>query len=220
MRPVAQIKHIRVMKKIISLFVLAICTTCLVYAQPKTSERALWKKAKRFAKELSADGWKTNSSKGLEVAVYEHYLALKDEQNKELVSNVEGGVNVKTVNAAKQWAHNNAVMSYAQTASTFVKGRIASEISGGLKNNPALDNFYAAYENLVSKEISGELIPSISIYRESQKGNIEYRIYFLVNEAKASESRIRALKNALIESEVARMNAEQITKFVQEGFDF
>ena len=110
-------------------------------------------------------------------------------------------------------------MTYAQTAATFVKGRIASEISGGLKNNPALDNFYAAYENLVSKEISGELTPSISIYRESKRGNIEYRIYFLVNEAKASESRIRAMKNALIESEVARMNAEQITKFVQEGFD-
>ena len=99
------------MKKIISLFVLAICTTCLAYAQPKTSERALWKKAKRFAKELSADGWKTNSSKGLEVAVYEHYLALNDEQNRELVANVEGNVNVKTINAAKQWAHNNAIMT-------------------------------------------------------------------------------------------------------------
>lgn len=207
------------MKKIISLFVLTICTTWGVCAQPKTSDRALWKKAKRFAKELRADGWQSNSSKGLDVAVYEHYLALKDEQNRELVSNVEGHVNVKTVNAAKQWAHNNAVMTYAQTAAIFIKGRIASEISGGLQNNPALDNFYAAYENLVSKEISGELTPSISIYRENQKGNIEYRIYFLVNEAKASESRIKALKNALLESEVARMNAEQITKFVQEGFD-
>ncbi len=207
------------MKKIISLLVLVLCTISLVSAQPRTSDKALWRKAKKFAKELTADGWKTNSSKGLDVAVYEHYIALNDEKNKELIANVEGNVNVKTVNAAKQWAHNNAVMTYAQTAATFVRGRIASEIAGGLKDNPALDNFYAAYENLVSKEISGELTPSISIYRETKKGNIEYRIYYLVNEDKASESRIRAMKNALIESEIARMNAEQITKFVQEGFD-
>ena len=208
------------MKRIVTLFVLALCAVTFVSAQPKNTNKALWRTAKKFAKELSADGWKTNSSKGLEVAVYEHYLALNDEQNKELIANVEGNVNVKTINAAKQWAHNNAIMSYAQTAATFVKGRIASEVAGGLKGNPALDNFYAAYENLVSKEISGELTPSISIYRETKKGNIEYRIYFLVNEEKASESRIRAMKAALIESEVARMNAEQITKFVQEGFDF
>ena len=208
------------MKRIISLFLIAVRAIGIASAQPKTTNKALWRTAKKFAKELSADGWKTNSSKGLQVAVYEHYLALNDEQNKELIANVEGNVNVKTINAAKQWAHNNAIMSYAQTAATFVKGRIASEVAGGLKGNPALDNFYAAYENLVSKEIAGELTPSISIYRETKKGNIEYRIYFLVNEEKASESRIRAMKAALIESEVARMNAEQITKFVQEGFDF
>lgn len=206
--------------KRLSLFILALCTISIVFAQPKNSDRALWKRAKRFAKELSSEGWKTSSSTGLREAVYEHYLALKDENNKELVASVEGNLNVKTVNAAKQWAYNNAVTNYAQTAATFVKGRIASEIAGGLENNPALDNFYAAYENLVSKEISGELTPSISIYREDENGNIEYRIYFLVNESKASQSRLRAMKNALIESEIARMNAEQITKFVEEGFDF
>lgn len=208
------------MKKIISFLILSLCTLGFVSAQPKTSDRALWRNAKKFAKELTADGWKTNSSKRLEVVVYDHYLALNDDKNKELIANVEGNVNVKTINAAKQWAYNNALMSYAQTAATYVKGRIASEVAGGLKGNPALDNFYAAYENLVSKEIAGELTPSISIYRETKKGNIEYRIYFLINEEKASESRIRAMKAALIESEVARMNAEQITKFVHEGFDF
>ena len=208
------------MKKAVSLFVLVICTIGFAFAQPKSSEKALWKSAKKFEKELKAEGWKTNSSKGLRTAIYEHYLALNDENNKELVASVEGSVNVRTVNAAKQWAHNNAVITYSQTAATVVKGRIASEIAGGLENNPALDNFYAAYERLVSKEISGELIPSLSIFREDKKGNIEYRVYFLVNEAKASESRVRAMKNAMIESEIARMNAEQISNFVQQGFDF
>lgn len=208
------------MNRIISLLVLVCCGICFTYAQPKTSERALWKSAKKFAKELTSDGWKINSSKRLRDAIYEHYLALNDDDNREIIANVEGGVNVKTLNAAKQWAHNNAIITYAQTAATFVRGRIASETAGGLSDNPALDNFYAAYENLVSKEISGELTPSISIYRENKNGNIEYRIYYLINEEKAMKSRIRAMKNALIESEVARMNAEQISKFVQEGFDF
>ena len=62
------------------------CTTCLVFAQPKTSERALWKSAKKFAKELTSDGWKINSSKGLREAVYEHYLALEDDKNKEIIA--------------------------------------------------------------------------------------------------------------------------------------
>lgn len=208
------------MKKLVSLFVLAICALGIAFAQPKSSDKALWKNAKRFEKELKADGWKTNSSKDLRTAIYEHYIALKDENNKELIASVEGNINVKTVNAAKQWAHNNAIITYAQTATTIVRGRIAAEIAGGLENNPALDNFYAAYERLVSKEISGELIPSLSIYRENQNGNIEYRIFYLVNESKASESRVRAMRNALIESEVARMNAEEITKFVKDGFDF
>lgn len=207
------------MKRIISLFILMLCTVSIVLAQPKTSDKALWKKAKRFAKELTSDGWHIDSSESLADALYEHYQALRDVNNKELIARVEGVVNVKTINAAKQWTYNNAVTTYAQTAATFVKGRIASELAGGLGGNPALDNFYAAYENLVSKEINGELTPSVSIYREDKKGNIEYRIYFLINENKALESRIRAMKNALIESEVARMNAEQITRFVQEGFD-
>ncbi len=208
------------MKRIISVLLLSICALSIASALPKTTNRALWRSAKKFAKELTAEGWQTNSSKGLQEAVYEHYLALNDEKNKELIANVEGSINVKTINAAKQWAHNNALILYAQTAATYVRGRIASEVAGGLKGNPALDNFYAAYENLVSKEIAGELTPSISIFRKDKKGNIEYRIYYIVNEEKASESRIRAMKAALIESEVARMNAEQITKFVQEGFDF
>lgn len=207
------------MKKIILLFVLTFCANYFVYAQPKQSERALWKSAKKFAKELASAGWEVNSSKGLRESIYSHYLALNKDNNKELIANVEGSINVKTINAAKQWAHNNALMTYAQTAATFVKGRLASEVAGGLEENPSLDNFYAAYENLVSKEISGELTPSISIYRKSKNGGIEYRIYFLVNEDKASKGRIRAMKKALIESEVARMNAEQITKFVQEGFN-
>lgn len=208
------------MRRFILLVALAVCTTSVISAQPKTSDKALWRNAKKYAKELQSDGWKVNSSKTLDIVVYEHYLALKDDNNKELVANVEGSVNVKTINAAKQWAHNNAVMTYAQTAAAFVKGRITSEIAGGLKNNPALDNFYAAYENLVSKEVSGELTPSISIYRDGKRGNVEYRIYFLVNEAKALEGRLRAMKNAFIESEMARENAEQIAEFVREGFDF
>ena len=188
-------------------------------SKQQTSDRALMKEAQSFAKELKHDGWKVNSSRSLETLLFDHYVALQDKNNRELVANVEGDVNVKTINAARQWAMNNAAISYAQEAGTYVRGRIGSEVGGGLKGNPALDNFYAAYENLVAKEISGELQTSVSIYRELGNGSIEYRIYFIVNEEAASQARIRALQNALLESEAARMNAEEISKFVREGFE-
>ena len=208
-----------IMKKII-----VFCAFCTLLAgcgiaKQQTSDRALMKEARSFAKELKHDGWKVNSSRSLETLLFDHYVALQDKNNRELVANVEGDINVKTINAARQWAMNNAAISYAQEAGTYVRGRIGSEVSGGLKDNPSLDNFYAAYESLVAKEISGELQTSVAIYREAGNGSIEYRIYFIVNEEAASQARIRALQNALLESEAARMNAEEISKFVREGFE-
>lgn len=204
--------------------ILVFCAFCTLLAgcgtvKQQTSDRALMKEAQSFAKELEHDGWKVNSSRSLETLLFDHYVALQDKNNRELVANVEGDINVKTINAARQWAMNNAAISYAQEAETYVRGRVGSEVSGGLKDNPSLDNFYAAYESLVAKEISGELQTSVAIYRKTSNGSIEYRIYFIVNEEAASQARIRALQNALLESEAARMNAEEISKFVREGFE-
>ena len=170
-------------------------------------------------KEYKKGGWIVfGTSHTLEVALLTHYEKLREDGISELVVTTTS----TNKNIAKEKLQMNASTKYAQQSGSYIKGRIVEDLGSKLTESEIaeFETFYAAYENLVSKEISGELTPSISIYRENKRGNIEYRIYYLVNEDKALESRIRAMKNALVESEVARMNAEQISKFIKEGFDF
>jgi Ca2+-binding EF-hand superfamily protein len=113
-----------------------------------------------------------------------------------------------------------ASISYAKQAGQHVRGRLATEVGAGTENMPAVDSFYEGYESNVEKEIKGELKKSFSLYRENSNGTIDYKAYYIINEEAASNARIRAMQIALKESEFARQNAERITKFVQEGFEF
>lgn len=206
------------MKKLLVLAMGLIIAFSGVIAQPKTSEKALWKQAKKKSKELIKEGWKIDGSKTLDVCLYDHYMKLQDSNNQELISNVIGQTNVQTLNQAQRWAVVNAATSYATQARMMVVGRITSEVGGGLADVGSPDDFYAAYESRVATELQGELKASISLYRENKAGKLEYKIFYLVNEDSASKARMRAMERAMQESEFARANAERISEFVREGF--
>ena len=83
------------------------------------------------------------------------------------------------------------------------------------------DKFYAAYESKVEKEIKGELVPTYSIIRSKGKDAngqeiFEMQSFFVVNENAASKARLRAIKNAIDESEAAQKYADQISSFVSD----
>jgi hypothetical protein len=100
-----------------------------------------------------------------------------------------------------------------------VKGRIVSDMAGdGIDTNAEFDHFYAAYERLVEKEIKGEMTESYSVIRDLGKDEYEMQSYFIVNEDAASKARIRAMENALRESEAAQKYAQKVSDFVREGF--
>ena len=207
------------MKKIL-LFAMSLIVAVCAVAQPKTTDKALWKQAKKKAKELTKEGWKIDGSKTLEAVLFNHYKKLLDEQNQELVSNVVGQTNIKSLNQAQRWAIVNAATSYATQAKTVIMGRVAAEVGATIADVGSPDNFYAAYENLVKAEIEGELKPSVCLYREKKDGGqFDYKIFYIVNEDAASKARIRAMENAVRESEFARLNADRISKFVREGFE-
>ena len=189
-----------------------------VLAQPKTTDKALWKQAQKKAKELKKEGWKIDGSKTMEAMLFDHYKKLTDPNNQELVANVVGQTNVQTLNAAQRWAIVNAATSYATQARMYVAGRITSEVGGALADIGTPDDFYAAYESRVATELQGELKQSISLYREKKDGKLDYKIFYLVNEESASKARIRAMERAMLESEFARANAERISEFVRKGF--
>lgn len=74
-------------------------------------------------------------------------------------------------------------------------------------------------ERLVEKEIKGEMEESYSVIRDNGDGPYELQTFYIVSESAASKARLRALENALKESEAAQRNADKISSFVREGFE-
>lgn len=208
------------MKKLI-MFLMAVCLLAPhVDAQNKTLEKARKKEYKAKMKEYKNENWKLfGSSRSLDVALLTHYDKLNNlgEDGNEIVGVAS---KFKSKNVGKQMAINNACLTYAQQAGSQVKGRIVSDMAGdGIDADSEFDNFYAAYERLVEKEIKGEMKESYSIIRENGDGTFEMQVYFIVSESAASEARIRAMEAAAKESAAAQKYAQKVADFVREGFE-
>ena len=182
-------------------------------------KKALKKEYKTKMKQLKKEGWKIyGSSRSLDVALLSHYDKLDKlgENGYELMGDAS---KFKSTSVGKERALTNATEVYAHEASAYVKGRITNDMFNDADNLDAeFDKFYAAYEVLVAKEIKGELQESFSLIRDLGDGTFTMQVYFIVNENAASKARIRAMENALRESELAQKYAEQVSKFVRDGF--
>lgn len=192
-----------------------------VEAENKQLQKALKKEYKAKMKEYKKENWKLfGSSRTLEVALLQHYDQLNNlgEEAREVVGVAS---RFKSKNVGHQQAINSACITYAQQAGSHVKGRIVSDLAGnGDDTSAEFDHFYAAYERLVEKEIKGEIIESYSIIRciNPKADEYEMQTYFIVNESAATRARIRAMENALKESEAAQRYAKKVSDFVREGF--
>ena len=209
------------MKKLMMLL-LAFCIAMpMTYADNKNKqlEKALKKEYKQKKKELEKDKWKLfGSSRSLDVALLLHYDKLQrlGDDGREIVG-VAG--NVKSKNAGHQMAINNACITYSQQAGSSLKGRVVSDLAAdGTDGEGEFDHFYAAYERLVEKEIKGEMEESFTVIREMAPGLYEFQTFFIVSESAASKARIRAMENAMKESDTAKKHATVISEFVKEGF--
>ena len=208
------------MRKII-MFLLAFCLVApVVDAQNKALEKELKKEYKDRKKELKKGGWEIfGTSRSADVTLLKHFDKLNTlgDDAKEVVGIAS---KFKSKNVGKQMAMNNACLTYAQSAGSYVKGRVMSDMAGdGADAEGEMDNFYAAYERLVEKEIRGEMDESYSIIRDNGDGTFEMQTYFIVNESAASKARIRAMEEAAKESAAAQKYANQISEFVKEGFE-
>ena len=172
-------------------------------------------------KEYKKEKWTLfGSSRTLEVALLQHYDKLNTlgEDAQEVVGIAS---RFKSKNVGHQQAINNACVTYAQQAGSHLKGRVVSDMSAnGDDPSAEFDHFYGAYERLVEKEIKGEMTESYSIIRcvDPKAGEYEMQTFFIVNESAATRARIRAMENALKESEAAQRYAQKVSDFVKEGF--
>ena len=209
------------MKKIIMLILAVILMVPAVEAENKQLQKALKKEYKAKMKEYKKGKWELfGSSRTLEVALLQHYDQLNSlgEDAREVVGIAS---RFKSKNVGHQQAINNACITYAQQAGSHLKGRVVSDIAAnGDDTSAEFDHFYAAYERLVETEIKGEMSDSYSIIHciNPKKDEYEMQTFFIVNESAATRARIRAMENALKESEAAQRYAQKVSDFVKEGF--
>ena len=118
------------MRKII-MFLLAFCLVApVVEAQNKALEKELKKEYKDRKKELKKGGWEIfGTSRSADVTLLKHFDKLNTlgDDAKEVVGIAS---KFKSKNVGKQMAVNNACLTYAQSAGSYVKGRVMSDMAG------------------------------------------------------------------------------------------
>jgi hypothetical protein len=72
--------------------------------------------------------------------------------------------------------------------------------------------------SLVSAEIKGEVVFSAAFEKENGSGR-SYLAWFIVNEEKAGQARMRAMQRAFEETKLAQPYASQVADFVEAGFE-
>lgn len=171
---------------------------------------------KKKIKEFKRAGWELYaSSRTLEEAVRLHCEALEKGGVYELAGTAAG---IKSPSVGRQIAMNNACVDYVQQAGRFLRGRIASDAYADECPEEEFSHFYSAYENLLQKEINGEIRPSFTLVRTVGDGTCQMISFFIVDEDAASRARIKAMEAAARESEVAQEIARRIREYVDEGF--
>jgi hypothetical protein len=204
---------IRVM--MLSLF----CISLSVQAQSdKQYQKTMNKVYKAKVKELKKQKWQVSgTSLTLEAAIMKHLRTLQSDDNNELIAYVSM---CQSLNVCKSTALNNALIEYAQSAGSYVRGRITSDMMNNASANAPqeFDKFYAAYERLVSAEIKGELEFSLALEKNTGAGKA-YQAWYVIDEDSASKARLRAMRRAAEETKLAQEYANQVSQFVQEAFE-
>ena len=209
------------MKKLIAIILTAILMLPAAMAADtnKQLQKARNKERKEVMKRYKKENWQLfGSTRSLEVALLSHWDKLDKlgDDGREVM-----GISTrsKSKNVGQQMAINNACATYAQQAGSSLKGRVVSDLAGdGVDTDAEFEHFYAAYERLVEKEITGEMEQSFSLIRQNPDGTYEIETYFIVSESAATKARIRAMENAAKESEAAQRYANKVAEFVREGF--
>lgn len=199
--------------------VLCFCVFATNAQSDRKYNKEMDKVYKKKSKEMKKEGWKaTGTSLTLEAAIMKHLRTLNsDDKNKELITNVSM---CKSLNVCSAQALNNALVRYAENAGSYVRGRVTSDLfnNASAEVPEEFDKFYAAYERLVSAEIKGEVVFSAAFEKANGDGRA-YQAWFIVNEEKAGQARIRAMQRAFEETKLAQQYANQVADFVSAGFE-
>jgi len=171
------------------------------------------KQAKKMAKTLKKEGWKINGSGDLELMLSKHMLKLTDfgGNGTEYVGNAN---DIRNLNSASRMARMAATTAYAEQCQMALKERIDG--SDVILDSDQRQTLIAGYEARVAKELNGEIVKSLELYKKNKNGTYDVRAFFIVDEEAALSAKLRALRAEADYMKLSSEIADQISKFVNE----
>lgn len=184
----------------------------------KQTAREEVKSPAKKVKELEKNGWKIDdANRTLELAMLQHYKSVKEGGDNMYV--IEADVSMcKSLNVCRANALNNALREYADITGSSIKGKAMTDMQNNASASKPeeFDKFYAAYARNVDASAKNVLRKSYALVKEKADGGKEYKIVYLIDERKASESRKEAMKRAIEETKLGIEYGLWIEKFVNE----
>lgn len=180
-------------------------------AQGKSEAKDIRKEAKAAAKQLRKDGYSILGVGELESQLT-LYLTKVRGGCTQIIGTADGCM---SINLGKVTALNNAANEYATLSGGLVKGRLTSSVIG--ISEQQADDLVGAYERLVYKNIQGELVSPLVVYRKTRDG-FDVRAYCLVDYDSSGIAQQAAFHRALESSGLAQEFGSQLADWINEGF--
>lgn len=201
------------MKKII-MILMALCLMAPVANAEldKKTQKKVEKAAKTKAKDFEKRGYTIMGSLPLKDALVEHYTAREQGFTEQM-----GTGHAKSKNNGRQMCLTQALSEYATKELSQIKGMTVTDQYGNqvdTENDPEFARFYAAFERMTQKEIKGELQESFTVIKQNADGTYEFEMYMLLDNNKLKTQRQKALAEAIEESKLAEMFADQVRNHI------
>lgn len=165
------------------------------------------------AKELSADGWKSDQSDGLSRQLRDHRE--KKRNNPDLME-LSGDGQHSSLAVAKTRAREDATIQFADYLGGMIRGRVVTDMRD--VNDEQADNFVAGYERILVQKLAKDVKPSYYIYKENGR-NYQVRGFFYIDESVATKKANDALKEAAEEAGLTFDYANGVSDFIKQGFN-
>lgn len=191
---------------------LALVALAPAKGQTKGELKSARKEAAAAARTLRRDGFKTIELGDVKTRLEKYFLRV-NAGCAQVVGVADGCI---STNLAQVTALANAANQYAMLAGGEVRGRIISSATN--LSGQQLDDLVSSFERLVAKDIRGELVPYVTVARETKRGT-DVRAYCIVDVDAASLLRRRALETALAEQALSEQYGSMVSAWINEGFD-
>ncbi len=199
------------MKAFIKLAATAICLVLAInvsYAQTKYDVKT----AKKTAKTLAKDGWRTDGGhRTIESYLLKYYEI--ETENELIIGRSSDQGNEKI---AKNAARRDAIREFIELAGTEMKG-VGNELEGML-DKKTIDNLTTASISKFSGKAENEISVSFVLYKTQADGNISCQSYCYINKKKYENLKQEAFKEAINEAEGVKNYNQKVQEIIDAQF--